>query len=68
IFPTVRCNIEALDSLDDPRRLSEMLARAHLAPIIVEDRKTMSVNPLRKRTLDACTEVSLRVDLPASSG
>ena len=63
IFSTVRCNVEGdVGFLDDPRRLNVMWTRARLALIIVGDRKTMSGNPLWKRALDACTEVSLPVD------
>ena len=60
IFSTVRCNVESdVGFLDDPRRLNVMWTRARLALIIIGDRKTMSGNPLWKRALDACTEITL---------
>ena len=63
IFSTVRCNVEGdVGFLDDPRRLNVMWTRARLALIIIGDRKTMSGNPLWKRALDACAEVSLPVN------
>jgi regulator of nonsense transcripts 1 len=67
IFSTVRCNLEGdVGFLDDPRRLNVMWTRARLALIIVGDRKTLGGNPLWKRALDACAEVTLAVDPPVS--
>ena len=60
VFSTVRCNVEGdLGFLDDPRRLNVMWTRARLALIIVGDRRTLSTNPLWKRAVEACTEITL---------
>lgn len=59
VFSTVRCNVEGdLGFLDDPRRLNVMWTRARLALIIVGDRRTLSTNPLWKRAVEACTEIT----------
>jgi regulator of nonsense transcripts 1 len=60
VFSTVRCNVDGdLGFLDDPRRLNVMWTRARLALIIVGDRKTLSTNPLWKRAVEACIEITL---------
>ncbi|KIM35855.1 hypothetical protein M413DRAFT_449585 [Hebeloma cylindrosporum] len=60
VFSTVRCNVQGdLGFLDDPRRLNVMWTRAKLALVIVGDRRTLSTNPLWKRAVGACTEITL---------
>jgi len=62
IFSAVRSNAEGdIGFLDDARRLNVMWTRARLALIIIGNRQTMNGNPLWKRALDSCTEVSVQL-------